>query len=664
MNKILPLFIFVTVTALAFVLVPTIRATTILSDTFHAGYNTTLWSIYPGQFAPISTSFGISVDPAHSTQYSSLVYSGSLESDLIFKIDTKINTSIPADLGIFVESTSTGQWKNAYLFGVGTGGTPNTAILRDSAIWGDPSTYLSGSWDTSINTHHIELHISGNNSNPIILKEDGNTLLSWLSNLNFAIDKITLSMFGTGSEFANLEVCDTNGCGTATPSPTLVPTPTNTPTPTPTPTPSGPKKVIVVPGIGASWNFDAFVNCKADGYSGTWSKWVIANADFVQPLITGINNAGYQAIPFWYDWRKQVTDTAPQLNAFIQANRLPNETVDVVGHSLGGLVSRAYLQSTQTNSHTDKLLTVGSPHQGAVFAYPAWSGGEMWLNSTLLRLAFTSMNKLCSVSKHMSGRAMVNTYFPSVQNLLPTFDYLKDIKTGTLKPVGGMYAQNNWLPNTFTPNFYGVTVGAIYGKGLRTLKQLEVTKPNRADQLAGNWWDGKPTDHSIYASGDGTVTADSSQIPGALNIPVALEHTDLIMKPDGIRAITDFLSGVTALATPQALSLQTQQQMTYPSSPASALMIIIDGATATLSDKHGHTYQDSNGQITILNPSDEEYELTVRPAWPHKYHVYVMQLFEDGSSTWKEYDRSDFLKKHFKLRFDRKGKHEDVLEDD
>ena len=60
---------------------------------------------------------------------------------------------------------------------------------------------------------------------------------------------------------------------TPTPTPTNTPTPTLTPTntPIPTPTPVVSQKVIVIPGFGASWNADALMNCKIDGYQGSWS---------------------------------------------------------------------------------------------------------------------------------------------------------------------------------------------------------------------------------------------------------------------------------------------------------------------------------------------------------------------------------------------------------
>ncbi len=446
--------------------------------------------------------------------------------------------------------------------------------------------------------------------------------------------------------------------------PTTTPTLTPTPTSTPTPVPIGAKKVIVVPGFGGSWNKDALLNCKSDGYTGSWTNWTIANADVYQPLLTGLTTAGYQALPFWYDWRKRIPDTAPKLASFIQANRYADETVDLIGHSMGGLVGRTYLESATTTSHVDKLLTVGTPHQGSVFTYPLWSGGEMWVDDDNVRLGYTMMRIGCLLAHKPVGRSMVTTILPSVQNLLPTFDYLKDNKTHIVKAVTGMNAQNNLLPTAFAAPFYGVTVGAISGSGTDTLKQLEVTTPNRVDTRLGNWADGKPTKNKTYADGDGTVLTESSQLPGAKNITLPLNHVGLVTSPTGIKAITDFLSDTLPLSSPQLLNKSMQTQTIKPSARASVLLIVIDGATATLTDKHGHKYTDTDGQITILNPPDEEYRLTVKPVWFHTYRVVVVQLFEDGTTRWKEYNRRDFWKKHFRLHFDRSEKHEDILKDD
>ena len=435
--------------------------------------------------------------------------------------------------------------------------------------------------------------------------------------------------------------------------PTPSPTPTNTPTPTPTP--AGPRKVVVLPGMGGSWNRDALLNCKLDNYSGNWGPWTIKNENIYQPLIDALQTEGYTPLPFWYDWRKQVSNTAFTLDTFIQNNAASGETVDLVGHSLGGLIGRAYLEQAQVNNRLDKLLTVGSAHQGVVIAYPAWSGGALWSNDIRFRLGATLLKAGCMLRYNWSARETINRAFPSMQNVLPTFDYLKDKKTGAMKPVSGMNAQNNWLPTPFASPFFGVTVGTLAGSQSDTLKTLEVIPPNRADLRLGNWLDGKPTNNRTYEGGDGTVLTESSQLAGAQNTVLPLNHGALVNSQTGINAIIAFLSGEPAS---QQFSPMTMQE---PGN-ASALLIVVDGATATITDANGNKTQDSDGQITILDPHDEAYSLTLHPRWwKPKYRVIVIQLFDDGTSVWKEYPEKGFFSKYWKLRFDRRTHSNDIL---
>lgn len=453
-----------------------------------------------------------------------------------------------------------------------------------------------------------------------------------------------------------------------TPTSTLTPTPSPSPnpTPTPTPTPIASKKVIVIPGVGGSWNFDALFNCKANGYSGSWTSWEKSDETY-QPLLHKLEANGYAPMPFYYDWRKQVTTTVPLLSTFIQ-NRVPSgQTADLVGHSLGGLVGRAYLQNTQTNSRLGKLLTVGSAHQGTVVSYPAWSGGQI-LGNIEWRLAAVLIQARCFQKHAWLPRQTIQNILPSVQNLLPTFDYLKDKKTGNLKQVSTMKAKNNWLPNTFTTPFFDVTVGAIAGTGQNTLRILEVEPPSKGDQLFGNWLDGKPTQKQTVADGDGMVLAQSAQLPGAQNFSLPLNHGALVYAPSGIGAILNFLSDQQAVEPFSAGNLRSSEKTIIPKKDASALMVIVDGLSATLTNKNGQKFNDSDGQITILNPRDEAYTLTVLPRrsplwWKSKYTVLVVQLFEDGTSTWKEYSMFNLFSKRWKLHFDRKSHHADILRD-
>jgi pimeloyl-ACP methyl ester carboxylesterase len=651
------IFVFLSLTP---ILTP-VYATTIFSDSFSKGFKSDFWSVRANYLSPITSEFGIK-DNLSSTWYILDSNTSILPDNSIVKFDMKINT-IPSEV-IFSCKTNFKNDQNffndddlrIYLLS-------NGIFSFDSFI--DGGGWASGgfSWDNSAKSHSIELLC---NNGSMSLKEDDNTLMSITTpGRDFSpSDHVYFGYRNGDSEFANYQLCDVNGCTDIqlTPSPTPTPSPSPTPTPTPTPNVQIPKKVVIVPGMGGSWNLDALLNCKSNGYTGSWTKWVT----FYDPLVTKLQDAGYQPSVFYYDWRKPISSNSTLLTTFIQ-NTLeqPNETVDIVGHSMGGLIGRSYLESTKYNSHLDKLLTVGSPHNGSVLAYPAWSGGEMWVNDTNVRLAFALFQSRCFRNHASLPKNAVQNYIPSFQNTLPIFDYLIDKHSGKIKPVSSMHDQNNWLPTAFTPPFYGVTVGAISGTGHQTLSKIETTPPTKADQLVGRWTDGRPTNRLTYEDGDGTVLLSSSQLPGASNISLPLEHTELVTESSGQNAILNFLDGFTE---PQLRTMkQPNTQNIKPSKYASALMIVVDNAHATLTDKHGNKILDSEGQITILNPNNEEYKLSVTPLnnifWKSKYTVLVIQLFDDGTSKWKQYDRKDLFRKHFKLRFDRNSHREDIMQE-
>ncbi|MDO8451759.1 MAG: hypothetical protein Q7S76_02715, partial [bacterium] len=274
------------------------------------------------------------VNPLYATTYSSLVHDKSLPKNATIKIDMKVNSLPASDMGIFIKDTLTGSWKNAYLFGLGYAGAPNSILLRDSNnIWGNYAM-----WNPTIGTHHIEVNISGEPNSLISIKEDDTTLLTWTSTADFEINETFISLYGTGSEFANYEFCSDSNC--------------EAPTPTPTPTP--PDTVVLLPGLGGSWNSDAMLNCKETDYEGDWIIAPFAK-EVYNPIMRKLEFNGYTPQPFYYDWRRPVTETAPLLKGYLDVIA-PDGKVYLVGHSLGGLVSRAYLEQEKISNKVDTLV--------------------------------------------------------------------------------------------------------------------------------------------------------------------------------------------------------------------------------------------------------------------------------------------------------------------
>src|SRR5690606_17114205 len=114
--------------------------------------------------------------------------------------------------------------------------------------------------------------------------------------------------------------------------------------------------------------------------------------------------------------------------------------VRIIAHSFGGILARSYIESDYYGNDVAQLVTLGTPHQGSLKAYPVWAGGEIpqdwsFLESLLrwYRLQDTGLK---------SNYQTIEKYIPSVQSLLPTYPawYWGTIKS--LTPAHFLHARN------------------------------------------------------------------------------------------------------------------------------------------------------------------------------------------------------------------------------
>ena len=70
---------------------------------------------------------------------------------------------------------------------------------------------------------------------------------------------------------------------------------------------------------------------------------------------------------FAYDWRKSNVENAAKLKDYVGCVQqfFPNTKVDIIAHSMGGLLSRRYVLDNPNDHHIDKLITVGTPWLGS-----------------------------------------------------------------------------------------------------------------------------------------------------------------------------------------------------------------------------------------------------------------------------------------------------------
>lgn len=212
--------------------------------------------------------------------------------------------------------------------------------------------------------------------------------------------------------------------------------------------------VVVIPGLSGSWK----------NSQGEWE---------IDPILGRYNNlldqlrlAGYEdnisLYTFPYDWRKHISNLGTELGTAVASylstttavgkEYVDTSAVDIVSHSFGGLVSRAYIQGSSYQDNVHRLITLGTPHRGLPKAYPAAEGVEFLsegvpiFNKIREKILHSLARKqgYCTDRIRFMGREAVcwptdaDIYryvlerVPSIRELLPDNSYLQDDPGGYL----------------------------------------------------------------------------------------------------------------------------------------------------------------------------------------------------------------------------------------
>ncbi|MEO1620685.1 MAG: alpha/beta fold hydrolase [Cyanobacteria bacterium J06632_3] len=70
-----------------------------------------------------------------------------------------------------------------------------------------------------------------------------------------------------------------------------------------------------------------------------------------------------------------IDEQAHQLKAYIESALPPEQSFDLVGFSMGGLVSRYYLQRLNGLNRVQRFVTIATPHYGSAMAWGRWNIG-------------------------------------------------------------------------------------------------------------------------------------------------------------------------------------------------------------------------------------------------------------------------------------------------
>ncbi|PIP87987.1 hypothetical protein COW80_02790, partial [Candidatus Beckwithbacteria bacterium CG22_combo_CG10-13_8_21_14_all_01_47_9] len=335
---------------------------------------------------------------------------------------------------------------------------------------------------------------------------------------------------------------------------------------------------------------------------------------------------------FYYDWRQPVDNIAGQLNNYINTKFGAGTKINLVGHSLGGLVSRTYAQR-YGESKINQIVTAGSPHQGAIPAYLAWSGAQLKEGDNWESLGLGLYLHLHQ-GRFNSPVTAIQTLAPSLKDLLPIFDFTKNL-SGEIIPVNSLHTANNFLNDLktdLTPTLTDLMTN-IAGNQQSGIKWVNLGNRSLADRLLNRWADGHPSSYDYTNDGDATVLAESALINNANQIQIANSHQDLVQTTTGIETI---LTALNLTAIPQTGNEQPARNpglFFLLHSPAEITVTAPDGSQAgfnVVSPMPNAFYSPEDKLLLIYNAVSGNYQTEITGTGNGEYQLDIGQLTDNG----------------------------------
>jgi len=310
--------------------------------------------------------------------------------------------------------------------------------------------------------------------------------------------------------------------------------------------------VILIPGIMGSWEVQD--EWRIDPIFHTYDN-----------LMEAFIGAGYKESPadsqdknlftFAYDWRADNNLTAGLLKEKIEAvkNLTGRNKVDLVAHSMGGLVARSYIEGNSYQNDVDQLIFLGTPHAGSPESYLKYEGAYFQGHISAIQKYLFQIE--AARYGYLDLVDYIRVKVPTVEQLLPIFSYLKDKQTDNswqLRSYPLSYPQNNYLENLNSPENIGLLkqrvsiTNVVSDLGPQsTLNFLRVIPD--PDTNDNKWQSGYPEnlneglDSLEYGRGDDTVPLTSAKsLNGVEIIETGADHANLptVMQKEVIKSLT------------------------------------------------------------------------------------------------------------------------------
>jgi len=299
--------------------------------------------------------------------------------------------------------------------------------------------------------------------------------------------------------------------------------------------------IIFIPGLMGSIGGE-MLGCQV--------KWGFGMASwFYRPFIKELEKLGYilneNLFICYYDWRKSCTEIAKE---FLQPlileveQQYPNQKIDLLCHSMGGVVARTYIQGGEYSYNIRNLMCVGTPNKGNIEAYYLWSTGKVTKKTNkdkdlfeIIRRGYIwVLTKILDIPLDTENIEKLHMNFQGLENLIPTDDYGEILCYKTRKDfhyIPRKYTvYTNSLLNELNENISILNnrVENIYcfiGTNNETDKVLILDKESLVKYKKGYIIGSLKT-----MAGDGTVTVESATIDNSEIFIMEGSHSSILKK--------------------------------------------------------------------------------------------------------------------------------------
>ncbi|MFA6106926.1 MAG: alpha/beta fold hydrolase [Patescibacteria group bacterium] len=405
--------------------------------------------------------------------------------------------------------------------------------------------------------------------------------------------------------------------------------------------------VILVPGIMGSW-YSAEKGWELDPILHTYDNLYKALAE----------NGGYipgeTLFEFPYEWRQDNKLSAYQLKQKIDEIKTATgaEKVDIIAHSMGGLVTRYYAESDDYENDIDQIVFLGTPHRGSPEAYLKWEGatGFQGKLGAIIEFYFTEEGKFRGYNDLFD---YIRNGVRSVEQLLPVYPYLQDVGATQFRDYDPINYPNNYPYNNFLEDLNaGENINRFINSGVRVYNIIGDTGDDTIGAITvspgGSYapmWEHGKEEGVIKLSGDGTVPEMSSSLFPASKISNA-DHLNLPSRAQ--KEVLEYLTGTLPVIDITEAPEAKKVLIIGVHSPVDFVIISPDGkklgkdftGNVNIGEIDYGFYSGFNSQsefAVIINPIDGEYKIELQGVDNGGEYKLSASVIDDEAEIDKEF---------------------------